>query len=46
MNFWDIIIVVLIAAGVCISVIKIVRDKKKRKTCCGNCTECNGCVYK
>ncbi|MBQ8133835.1 MAG: FeoB-associated Cys-rich membrane protein [Clostridia bacterium] len=46
MNVWDIVIIILVVAVVVFAIIKIAHDKKKGKTCCGNCAECSGCVYK
>ncbi|MBO6303365.1 MAG: FeoB-associated Cys-rich membrane protein [Ruminiclostridium sp.] len=42
MNLVDIILIVLIAAAVAGALFVMIRDKKKGKGCCGNCSCCGG----
>ncbi|WP_366509110.1 FeoB-associated Cys-rich membrane protein [Ruminococcus sp.] len=40
MNIYDVIILLLIAAGIILSVRSIIKQKKKGR-CCGNCSACS-----
>ncbi|WP_083545881.1 FeoB-associated Cys-rich membrane protein [Fibrobacter sp. UWOS] len=40
MNFWDILILFIIAAACVWAIRKIVKNRKNGKTCCGNCSRC------
>ena len=42
MNLVDIILIVLIAAAVTGALFVMIRDKKKGRGCCGNCSCCGG----
>ncbi len=43
MGILDIVLLTLIAAGVGAAVRKCVSDRKNGKSCCGNCSSCQGC---
>ena len=40
MNAVDILLILMIAAAVVLAVRKLVRDKKRGKSCCGDCAGC------
>ena len=42
MIIWDIVVTVLLAACVFLAVRKIIYDKRRGKSCCGDCSSC-GC---
>ena len=41
MNVPDIVILVILAAAVIAAVAFTIRNKKKGRSCCGNCAECS-----
>ncbi len=46
MNVWDIVLIVLTAAFLALAVFFAVRNKKRGKSCCGDCCRCAGCAGK
>ncbi len=45
MNFWDVLIIVLIGAVVVFAAVRIVKNKKRGKSSCGcDCANCSGCA--
>ena len=42
MNLIDIVLIAVIAAAFILAVVSCIRQKKKG-SCCGNCSDCNGC---
>ena len=47
MNTADYVIIAIVAASLIWAAVVIVRKRKKGKTCCGDCSNCNsGCNMK
>ncbi len=46
MGVWDYIIIGLIALAVAGAVAGIIRNRKRGKGCCADCSKCAGCAYK
>ena len=42
MNQWDIMIILILAAGVFAAVFFLVKRKKSGRSCCGDCAACAG----
>ena len=42
MNIYDIVILLLVAAGLVLAVRSVIKQKKKGG-CCGNCSSCRRC---
>ena len=42
MNLWDYILIFVIAAALGFALGKVLRDRKKGKTCSGDCASCGG----
>ena len=45
MGFWDYVIIAAILAALAAAVCFTVRNRKRGKSCCGDCSSCGGCGY-